>query len=81
MSDKRGRNKISARIVRPGGKAEKRPSPDHMADAVFEKPLRHSAYSAESHRFSCASRPLWRSAWCCTYYCKIWERSQAGSIT
>ena len=51
MSDKRGRNKISARIVRPGGKAEKRPSPDHMADAVFEKPLRHSAYSAESHRF------------------------------
>ena len=51
MSDKRGRNKISARIVRPGGKAEKRPSPDHMADAVFEKPLRRSAYSAESHRF------------------------------
>lgn len=51
MSDKRGRSKISARIVRPGGKAEKRPSPDHMADAVFEKPLRRSAYSAESHRF------------------------------
>ena len=51
MSDKRGRKKISARIVRPGGKAEKRPSPDHMADAVFEKPLRRSAYSAESHRF------------------------------
>lgn len=43
MSDKRGRNKISARIVRPGGKAEKRPSPDHMADAVFEKPLRRGA--------------------------------------
>lgn len=31
--------------------AAKHPSPDRMADAVFEKPLRHSAYRIESRKF------------------------------
>lgn len=51
MSDKRGYKKISARFVRSDGDKKKRPSPDRMADAVFEKPLKRGVYRAESRRF------------------------------
>ena len=50
MKNKLKRKAVSA-APSTGDTAEKRTSADRMADAVFEKPLKHSEYSLESRRF------------------------------